>query len=86
MTVSLILALIWLLAANLRAMFPSRDNLWNFAYVMIALGAPILIGVYVQNGPWMALLVLLMAAWIMRWPVIYSWRWLRRRMLGGNGA
>ncbi|SFL94505.1 DUF2484 family protein [Shimia aestuarii] len=80
MTISMILALLWLLAANLRAMFPSRDNLWKFAYVMIAIGIPILIGVAIQNGIWMALLILFMAGWVMRWPVIYLVRWVRKRV------
>ncbi len=80
MSLSLTLALLWLLAANVRAMFPSQDNLWRFAYGMIAIGVPILIGVAVQNGIWMALLVLLMAAWVMRWPVIYLTRWIRRHL------
>ncbi|WP_197915639.1 DUF2484 family protein [Thiosulfatihalobacter marinus] len=80
MSLSLTLALLWLLAANVRAMFPSRDNLWRFAYGMIAIGVPILIGVAVQNGIWMALLVLVMAAWVMRWPVIYLTRWIRRQL------
>lgn len=80
MSLSLTLALLWLLAANVRAMFPSQDNLWRFAYGMIAIGVPILIGVVVQNGIWMALLVLVMAAWVMRWPVIYLTRWIRRQL------
>ena len=80
MTISMILALLWLLVANLRAMFPSRDNLWQFAYVMIAIGIPILIGVAIQNGIWMALLILVMAGWVMRWPVIYLVRWIRKRV------
>ncbi|MGX9349853.1 DUF2484 family protein [Shimia sp. W99] len=80
MTISMILALLWLLVANLRAMFPSRDNLWKFAYVMIAIGIPILIGVAIQNGIWMALLILVMAGWVMRWPVIYLVRWVRKRV------
>ncbi len=80
MTLSLTLALIWLLVANIRAMFPSKDYLWNFAYVMIAIGVPILIGVGVQNGFWMAFVVFGMAAWVMRWPVIYLGRWLRSKL------
>ncbi|MEP2532756.1 DUF2484 family protein [Shimia sp.] len=80
MSLSLILALAWLLAANLRAMFPSKDNLWKFAYVMIGIGVPILIGVAVQNGIWMALIVFVMAAWVMRWPVIYLTRWVKRQL------
>lgn len=80
MTLSMILALLWLLAANLRAMFPSKDNHWKFAYAMIAIGVPILIGVYIQNGFWMALVLFCMAAWVMRWPVIYLARWVKRQI------
>lgn len=79
MNASLVLALIWMLAANVRAMFPSKDYLWKFAYVMIAIGVPILVYVWWQNGIWIALLFLVAAMWIMRWPVIYTWRWVKRR-------
>ncbi len=78
MTPSLVAAFVWLLVANLRAMFPSKDHLWKFAYVMIGLGIPILIGVAIQNSIWLALVLLGMGAWIMRWPVIYFWRWIKK--------
>ncbi len=80
MTVSIILACIWGLVANVAAMLPSRDNHWRFAYGMIAIGIPILIGVYVQNGVWAALIVLLAAAWILRWPVRYFFGWVAGRL------
>ncbi len=79
MSTSLILALVWLFVANLRAMFPSKDHLWTFAYVMIAIGVPILIWVAIQNGLVIAGIVLVMAAWVMRWPVIYLGRWIKRQ-------
>ncbi|MGR3714787.1 MAG: DUF2484 family protein [Shimia sp.] len=80
MTLSLVLACIWLFVANFRAMFPSKDRLWSFAYAMIAVGVPIVIGLYVQNGPWVALIVFVMASWVMRWPVYYLWLWLRKKV------
>ncbi len=49
MTLSITAAFIWLIVANLRAMFPSKDHHWKFAYVMIAIGIPILIGVALQK-------------------------------------
>ncbi len=81
MTLSLKIALVWIVVANLRAMFPSKDRLWTFAYVMIAIGVPILIWVYLENGLWWALGLLVMGAWIMRWPVYYAWHWLKRRVV-----
>lgn len=81
MTLSLAAAFCWLVVANLRAMFPSKDHHWRFAYVMMGIGAPILMGVFVQNGLWVAMIFLAMAAWIMRWPVVYLWRWIKGRFV-----
>lgn len=77
MPVSLILACLWALAANLLAMAPSRDNHWRAAYALIAVGIPILGYVTWQNGPWIGLFCLAAAVSILRWPAIYLWRWLR---------
>lgn len=80
MTPSLILACLWAVAANLSAMLPSRDNHWRRAYGLIALGIPLLGWVTYQNGPWIGLLVLGAGMSVLRWPVIYLGRWLRRRL------
>ncbi|MBO9473505.1 DUF2484 family protein [Shimia sp. R10_1] len=80
MSLSLISACVWLIAANLRAMFPSKDHHWRFAYVMMAIGVPIVIGLAVQHNIWFALVFVGMGAWIMRWPVIYLWRWVKRKL------
>ncbi|MGX0904241.1 hypothetical protein ACSSV8_002828 [Roseovarius sp. MBR-79] len=80
MTPSLIAALLWLVLANLLAMAPSRDNHWRRAYMLIALGVPILGLVTVQNGPWVGLVMLLAGMSVLRWPVIYLARWIRRRL------
>ncbi|MCQ0092456.1 DUF2484 family protein [Roseovarius sp. M141] len=77
MPTSLILACIWVLGANLLAMTPSGENHWRAAYVLIAVGIPILGYVTWQTGPWIGLFCLVAAVTILRWPVVYLWRWLR---------
>lgn len=73
------LACLWLIAANVLAIMPSRDNHWTRAYVLIALGIPLLGFVTYQNGPWIGILFLVAGASVLRWPVIYLFRWLRRQ-------
>lgn len=77
-TTSLTLACLWALVANVLAMTPSRDHHWRNAYILVAVGIPILGYVVVQHGPWVGLLVLVAACSVLRWPVIYLGRWLRR--------
>tara|TARA_R110000851_G_scaffold232848_1_gene385422 strand:- start:132 stop:377 length:246 start_codon:yes stop_codon:yes gene_type:complete len=80
MTVSLVLACLWALAANLLAMMPSRNHHWRRAYVLMALGVPILGFVTWQNGPWIGLVVMAAGMSVLRWPVIYLGRWMRRKV------
>ncbi len=86
MTVSLILAAIWGLAANLLAILPSRDYHWRRAYVLIAIGIPLLGYVTYENGPLIGLVVLLAGMSVLRWPVIYLTRWTKRMWRGKNSA
>ena len=79
MSLSLILACLWALVANVLAMTPSKDYHWRNAYVLIAVGIPILGYVVWQNGPWVGLLVLVAAMSVLRWPVIYLGRWIKGR-------
>lgn len=80
MNLSLVLACLWVVVANLLAMLPSRDNHWRRAYLLIAAGVPILGYVTWQNGPWFGLLALAAGISVLRWPVIYLGRWLRRQL------
>ena len=78
MSQSLVLAFMWIVIANLIAMLPSRRHHWPAAYVLIALGIPLLGYVTYENGPLVGLMALIAGASILRWPLIYLWRWLRR--------
>lgn len=74
----LILAFVWLIAANVVAMIPSRRNHWPQAWALIAVGLPLLAWVVVETGPVVGLLVLAAGASVLRWPVLFAWRWVRR--------
>ena len=82
MTLSLTLCCLWLVLANVAAMIPSRDHHWTRAYGLIALGVPLVGWVTWVNGPILGLLVLAGGASVLRWPLIYLGRWLRRRFGG----
>ncbi|WP_293447819.1 DUF2484 family protein [Planktotalea sp.] len=77
MSLSLILALLWLVTANEIAMFPSKDHHWRNAYVLIGVGVPLLAWIWYQNGFWIALIVLVAAMSVLRWPVIYLVKWVK---------
>lgn len=72
------LGMIWLVAANVLALLPSRDNHWTRAYVLMALGLPLLGWIAYENGVWIAAVFFIAGASVLRWPVIYLGRWLRR--------
>lgn len=79
MTAPLIAACLWLISANLIAMFPSRDHHWRAAYVLIAIGIPILGWLTYEAGALWGLAFLAASASILRWPLVYLWRWVKRR-------
>ncbi|MEE4187312.1 MAG: DUF2484 family protein [Roseobacter sp.] len=79
MTVSLTLAALWALVANLLAMMPSKDQHWRNAYLLITIGIPIVGFVSWQHGPWIGMLVLAAGMSVLRWPVVYLGRWIKRR-------
>ncbi|QMU58186.1 MAG: DUF2484 family protein [Boseongicola sp.] len=76
MNVSLILACIWALSANVIAMFPSKHKHWPSAYVLMTFGIPLLGFVYWENGFWIGTVVFIAAASILRWPVRFFLRWI----------
>ena len=78
MTTSLILALAWLVIANVIAMFPSKRSHWPAAYALLAVGLPLWVWVWVENGWFIALVILVAGGSVLRWPVLFAWRWVRR--------
>ncbi|MEM6481811.1 MAG: DUF2484 family protein [Pseudomonadota bacterium] len=82
MTLSLLLACLWAVLANVLAMLPSRDHHWRRAYFLVAIGIPILGLVTYDHGPWVGILALIAGMSVLRWPVIYLTRWMRRRVTG----
>lgn len=71
-------ACLWLIAANLIAMLPSRDQHWRAAYGLIAVGVPILGWVTMTGGPLWGLAVLIGGASVLRWPLVRLWRRVAR--------
>lgn len=74
----LVLALGWLIVANIVGMLPSRDHHWRAAYALIAIGIPLVGWVTYESGPVIGMLVLAAGASVLRWPVVYFWRWVKR--------
>ena len=75
-----ILICLWVVLAFVMAAFPSTDNHWRRAYVLIAVGLPVLVWIFWAEGLWMGLLGLLVGGVVLRWPVYFLWRWLRQRL------
>ncbi len=85
MTLSLILACLWAVAASGIALLPSRRQHWPHAYALIAVGIPLLGFVTYQNGPMAGLLCFAAGASILRWPMFHLLRWLRGLILPRAG-
>lgn len=80
MSPALIAALGWLALANVIGMLPSRSQHWPAAHGLIAIGTPLLVWLFLSTG-WLATLIFLLAAGsVLRWPVVYSARWIRARI------
>ncbi len=86
MSPSLLAACLWALAANLIAMTPSKDHHWRNAYILISVGGPIVLWVAWSHGLWIGLLVFAGGCSVLRWPVIYFVRWLRRILVRTGGS
>ena len=71
-------ACLWLIVANVIAMFPSRDHHWRNAYALIVVGLPLVVWVGISVGWLLAAVFLGAGASVLRWPVIFLGRWLRR--------
>jgi hypothetical protein len=77
MSLSIAAACLWLIIANVIAMFPSRDYHWRNAYLLITVGIPLLIWVAASAGWLMAAVFLVAGASVLRWPVYFLARWAK---------
>ena len=80
MSGAVLAALIWLIGANVIGMLPSRDHHWRNAYVLIAVAVPILAWLCYAKGLLWGLAFLLAAGSVLRWPVIFLLRWIKRNL------
>ena len=78
--ISLVAAALWAMLAFVMQSIPSTDNHWRRAYVLMALGTPILIWIFVENGVWVGLAVFALGASVLRWPLYYLYLWLRDKL------
>ena len=80
MSPAFVAALLWLIAANVIAMFPSRDQHWTNAYILIAAGIPLAGWVTYAHGPVWGMLFVAGGASVLRWPLICLWRWMKAKL------
>jgi hypothetical protein len=73
-SLSFVLALVWLVLANVIAFFPSKKKHWPAAYFLMSIGAPLAVYIFYDAGLWYGLLFLAAAASILRWPLIFLLR------------
>ena len=76
---SLAFVCFWVVLASLIMLLPRRFH-WRGAYVLAATGVPLLGWATYAAGPVVGMLLLAAGASILRWPVIFFWRWLRRQV------
>ena len=59
---------------------PAPDPRRRILLRAIAIGVPLLGWATWESGPVVGLLLLAAGASILRWPVVFFWRWLRRQV------
>ena len=80
MSYSLSAAACWVVLAAVLATIPSNDNHWRRAYVLMVVGAPILVWVYWENGVWMGLACTVAVGSVFRWPLRYAFAWIKNKV------
>lgn len=78
---AIVLVCLWIISAKVVAVFPSKDFHWCAAYVLIAIGLPILCWTVYQHGVFAGMAALLIGSWVLRWPVYYFGKWIKRVIL-----
>lgn len=73
----------WVVAAGLLSMLPTRRSHWPLAWVLLGIGLPLLGWTFAAAGPLWGLLALGVGCAVLRWPLRYGLRHLRR-LAGGD--
>jgi len=71
---------LWVVLAFVMAAFPSNDNHWRRAYVLIGVGVPLLIWIVLKDGVVMGGLALLVGGLVLRWPIYFLWQRVKQRL------
>ncbi|MCF6445233.1 DUF2484 family protein [Nereida sp. MMG025] len=79
-TLAIVLICGWIVLAQVMQAIPSNDNHWRRAYVLIGVGIPLLGYATFLGGPWVGVIGLGVGMTVLRWPVWYGVKWLRRRL------
>ncbi len=74
---------LWVVLAFVMAAVPSTDNHWRRAYVLIAVGVPLLVWIVWNDGVAMGALALIVGGLVLRWPVYFLWARVKR-LVGGR--
>lgn len=77
MSLAFLCTCLWFITANVVAMLPSRDHHWTAAYILFAVGVPLLGWLTLEHGPVAGMLALGAGASVLRWPLIFVMRRLR---------
>lgn len=72
---------LWVIVAWVLSLVLTAKQSWPAAYVLIAAGVPILWLLWVQIAPWAALGGFVVGCVVLRWPVIYLGRWIKRKVM-----
>ena len=78
MSGAVFMACLWCVSANGDVSRETSQSHWPAAYVLMTFGIPILAWVYWVDGPVFGAIFTLAGMSILRWPVRYLARWLRR--------
>lgn len=81
---SLTLFCLWIVTAAAIALLPGKYH-WRGAYVLIAVVVPLIGYIWWELGVWYAVGATVAALSILRWPVRFVVRWLRKRLGGQSG-
>lgn len=71
---------LWIVTAWLLSVILKPRQTWPAAYGLIAIGLPLLFWIFQRHGSLVALAALAVGCLVLRWPLIYLGRWLRKTL------